>query len=180
MIAIAQAKHCPELLAPSGKLVLNWPYDDGSYTSRESNSLHSLISPKTGSSYTKMNEHDHGVYTEIQPVQLMSLHLTVDSAIAIKEEKSVQYFRVDVGSFLMGWANNQLNKDSVSQYDTTGHGRYLMSPVTQSFQKRLDKRDWPMIPLSPSSGAGTCWQLVYRALYHMPVGPPEMFRFTSL
>ena len=53
-------------------------------------------------------------------MQLMSLHLTVDSEIAIKENKSVQYFRVDMGSFLMGWANNQLDKDSVSQYDATG------------------------------------------------------------
>ena len=33
---------------------------------------------------------------------------------------------------------------------------YLMSPVTQYFQKRLVKRDWSMMTVSPSYGTGTC------------------------
>jgi len=151
VIAIAQAKHCPELATPSGKLLLNWPYDDGSTTATQSNTLVSL---KTAKSYSKMNQPDHAVYTEIQPAQLMSIHLTIDSDISITEDKSVQYFRVDVGSLLMGWAHEDLDIFSIRHYDATG--RLLLSPVGQFWLRRVDKRDWPMLKFSNSGGSGTC------------------------
>ena len=94
----------------------------------------------TGSTYTRTNQLGHGVFTEIQPVQLMSIHLSTDSDIAIKEDKSVQYFRVDVGSFLMGWAHEDLDIFSIRQYDETG--RLMISPVGQFFHKRVNRRDW--------------------------------------
>ena len=66
-----------------------------------------------------MNEPDHGVYTEIQPAQLMSLPLAVGSGIGIKEGNPAQY------CFVMGWANIQLDKDSVRHYDATGRYIYI-------------------------------------------------------
>ena len=151
VIAIAEARHCAQLSTPAGKLHFNWPYDDGTITATQSNTLVSLI---TASSYSRMNQPDHGVYTEIQPVQLMSIHLTIDSDISITEDKSVHYFRVDVGSFLMGWANNSLDRFSIGQYNETG--RLLLSPTRQFMQKKPNKRDWPMFSFSPSNGSGTC------------------------
>ena len=151
VIAIAEARHCRQLSTPAGKLHFNWPYDDGSITATQSNTLVSL---KTASSYSKMNQPGHGVYTEAQPAQLMSIHLTTDSDIAITEDKSVHYFRVDIGSFLMGWANNTLAIFSIAQYNETG--RLSISPTIQYMKKRANKRDWPMFRFSPSNGSGTC------------------------
>ena len=151
VVAIAEARHCHQLSTSAGKLHLNWPYDDGTITATQSNTLVSL---KTGSSYSTTNEPDHGVYTEIQPLQPMAIHLSIDSDIAIIEDKSVHYFRVDVGSFLMGWANNALGRFSIGQYNESG--RFLMSPTSQYMLKRPNKRDWPMFRFSPSNGSGTC------------------------
>ena len=84
------------------------------------------------------------------------LQLTIDhdSDITITEDKPVHYFRVDVGSILMGWANNDLDSFSIRQYN--GTGRLLISPVGLFFHKRANKRDWPMFKFSPSDGSGTC------------------------
>ena len=153
VIAIGDAKHCHQLSTPAGKLLFNWPYDDGSITATQSNSL---VSSQTGSSYNAMNQPGHGVYTEIQPAQTMSIHLTIDSDMAITEDKSVHYFRVDVplGRFLMGWANTALDRFAIRQYNETG--RLLNSSIGQYLKKRPNKRDCPMIRFSPSSGSGTC------------------------
>ena len=128
-----------------------WPYGDGTVSSTVSNNLVSTI---TGTCYSKMNQPDHGVYTVIQPLQLMSLHLTTNSDISIVDGKTVQYFRVDVGTLLMGWATNQLDSKSTMQYDDTG--RLNTSPPTLTFHKLPGKRDWPILRYSPTSGSGTC------------------------
>ena len=45
-------------------------------------------------------------------LQLMSLHLIVNSDISTMADNTVKYFRADVGPFLMGWATNQLGQFS--------------------------------------------------------------------
>jgi len=103
-ITIAQEKYCTDLTSTASGSLLMWPYDDGTVTSTESNSLVSSI---TGPCYSRMNQPDHCVYTVIQPAQLMSLHLTTDSDISIVDDKTVQYFRVDVGALLMPGMGNK-------------------------------------------------------------------------
>ena len=43
---------------------------------------------------------------------------------------------------------------SIRHYDETG--RLILSPVGQYFQKRVNRRDWPMLKFSNSGGSGTC------------------------
>ena len=54
----------------------------------------------------------------------------------------------------MGWATNQLDSNSIMQYDDTG--RLNTSPPELSFSKKPGKRDWPVLRCSHTSGSGTC------------------------
>ena len=162
-VAIATARHCTALSQSSGKLLLFWPYDDGTLTSSDTNSL---ISKRTGPCYVKMNQSGHSVCSEVQPTQLMAIHLTEYSDISILDDTNVEYFRVDVGGFIMGWANGQLDNDSITQYDSSG--RMSMNPVTQSL-KTMNRRDWPEFTFVHKTGSGSakwCLEPFITALLH--------------
>ena len=79
-------------------------------------------------------------------------YLTEDSDISILDDTNVEYFRVDVGGFIMGWANGQLDSDSITQYDSSG--RMSMNPVKQSF-RTLNRRDWPEFTFVHKTGSGS-------------------------
>ena len=113
-----------------------------------------------------MNQPGHSVCSEIQPAQLMSIHLTEDSDISILDDTTVEYFRVDVGGFIMGWANGQLDSDSITQYDSSG--RMSINPVKQSFLTK-NRRDWPEFSFVHKTGSGSakwCLEPFITALLH--------------
>ena len=89
-----------------------------------------------------MNQPGHSVCNEIQPAQLMAVHLTEESDLSILEDttQAVEYFRIDVGGFVMGWANSNLDHDSITQYDETG--RMSRNPVTKT-PKSQNRQEWP-------------------------------------
>ena len=63
VVALATARHCTTLSQSSGELFIFWPYDDGTLTSSDTNSL---ISKRTGPCYVKMNQSGHSVCSELE------------------------------------------------------------------------------------------------------------------
>jgi len=147
VVAITTAQRCHSLTPHDlpDTFKLHWPYDDGTITSSSDNTI---LSSVTSQSYPRTNLPGHQVYTKIMSVEPMTLHISDDTPLAILDDSTTDYIRINLGRVIASWATGNFDDMSITHHTETGY--MIPTPVTL----QLGVNDWPELLFNPRNGAG--------------------------
>ena len=167
VIAVTTAKRCSSLIPHDGpsSLKLHWLYSDATITKASHNSI---LSTDTAQVCPRMNYDGHQVYTKVMSVEPMPLHLSEDTPLAILDDTTTDYLRVNVGRFVYSWATGNFEDMSITHHTETG--TMLNDIVAQALYKQN---------MDPATGPGCSSLRAMDLVKLLTVQSPSSFLYST-